>query len=392
MAYQLKSLMPGTPGARVIRPPIWAAAMLMGGALVAAVDCESNEPSGAGAGAAGAAGAAGPAGAAGAAGEAGSAGAGGATTLPPCEVNGGPESLVGCVEPARYVGDVTFIAAERTPGSAHWQKVQDLCAGRLTELGYEVELQVYGTGVNVVGVRRGTGAPNEAVLVSAHYDHIEGCAGADDNATGVAAVLEAARVIALRPPSARTLVAACWDEEERRGDASVVGSAAYAQRARERGDAIVANFVLDGIGFASSEPNSQELPEAFNTAFGPQVAQVRDNQRRGDFIAVILDSGSHGPIEQFITYASSVSLPVVAFEVPTERVTEPQLGDLRRSDHASFWDSMYPGALLTDTANFRNPRYHCEGGPDTVDSLDHGFATRVVRATTATAARVLAGP
>src|SRR4051812_5098468 len=107
----------------------------------------------------------------------------------------------------QYAADVAFIQGERTPGSAHWQEVQDFCAKRLEDLGYEVERQTYGTGVNVIGLLRGASIPDEQVLISAHYDHIEGCAGADDNGSGVAAALDAARQLASKP-RARTLVVA----------------------------------------------------------------------------------------------------------------------------------------------------------------------------------------
>jgi Peptidase family M28 len=316
-----------------------------------------------------------------------------AGAVPQCGPDSSPEALAACVERTQYVSDLTFVAAERTPGSAHWREVQDLCATRLTDLGYEVERQAYGTGVNVVGVRRGTSASNEMVLLSAHYDHIVGCAGADDNGTGVAAVLEAARVLAMRP-HVRTVVAACWDEEERRSDddTSTNGSKAYALRARERGDVIVSTFVLDGIGYTSSAPNTQRLPDGLESLFPTSVQQVHANESRGDFLAVVLDSTSHGAGEHLSAYAAAVGLPIVQFELPADRLEDPALHDLRRSDHSAFWSAGYPGMLLTDTANFRSPYYHCEDGPDTVDTLDHDFTIKVVRATTAAAARMLAGP
>ncbi|MDF2692910.1 MAG: Peptidase [Labilithrix sp.] len=364
--------MTAAPAPRFLTRRGWASRTLIGFVLTLGVSCRSNNTS-----------------------HGGDAGAVDADAGTPqlCGPESRPEALAGCAEKTRYVSDLTFIAAERTPGSAHWREVQDLCATRLTELGYEVERQAYASGVNVVGVRRGTSAPNEMVLLSAHYDHITSCAGADDNGSGVAGVLEAARVLAMRP-HARTLTVACWDEEERRSDddKSTNGSRAYAQRARERGDVISGNFVFDGIGFASNEPNTQTLPEGMELFFQTSVQQVQANQSRGDFLAVVLDSASHGTGEHLRTYAATVGLSIVSFEVPADRLTDPSFKDLRRSDHSAFWSEGYPGMLLTDTANFRNPNYHCEGGADTVDTLDHEFAMKVLRATTAAAARTLAGP
>jgi hypothetical protein len=80
----------------------------------------------------------------------------------------------------QYVADVTFVASERTPGSAHWQEVQDFCAKRLADLGYEVERQAYGTGVNVIGLRRGTSIPDEQIFISGHYSsHACGAQGGE---------------------------------------------------------------------------------------------------------------------------------------------------------------------------------------------------------------------
>jgi Zn-dependent M28 family amino/carboxypeptidase len=289
----------------------------------------------------------------------------------------------------QYAADVTLIAGERTPGSAHWQEVQDLCAERLDDLGYEVERHAYGTGVNVIGVRRGTSIPDEQVLISGHYDSTQGCAGADDNGSGVAAVLEAARLLASEP-RARTLVAACWDEEERRSDdESANGSKAYAQRARERDETIIASLALDGIAYSSTHANSQRLPEGLEAVFPTQVQQIEANDSRGDFILAVLDSTSHGFAENLVDSAEAEELPIVLFELPVDRLTDPALSELRRSDHSAFWDHDYPGMLLTDTANYRNPYYHCEEGPDTVDTLDMDFALRVVQSVTAAAARAL---
>lgn len=306
--------------------------------------------------------------------------------LPPCGTDS-PEALMACAERARYVTDLTFIADVRPPGSPHWQEVQDLCATRLTDLGYTVERQMYATGVNVIGVKRGTTTPDEQVLISAHYDHIAGCPGADDNGSGMAGLLEEARVLAMRP-HARTLVVACWDEEER----GLIGSAAYAQRARAQNDTIVAAFVNETMGYASSEPNTQQTPRGLELLFRTQVNHIHANMDRGDFLTVVLDPASHAAGGYLATYARAVGLPIELLEVQMALLEDPALSDLRRSDHASFWHVQYPGAMLTDTANFRNPHYHCFNGADTVDTLDHDFATKIVRATIGAAARTLTGP
>jgi Zn-dependent M28 family amino/carboxypeptidase len=302
-----------------------------------------------------------------------------------------PTSLAACADEARYVADLSFVAGDRTPGTAHWQEVQSLCGGRLTELGYEVEQQAYGTGVNVIGIRKGRALPAEFVFLSAHYDTVKDCAGADDNGSGVAGVLEAARLLALQP-HARTVAIACWDEEERRGDESARGSAAYARAANDREEQIVGNFVFDMIGYASSAPGTQRLPDGLDAMFPVQVQQIRANKNRGDFLAVVLDERSHAIGDFLAVEAAAVNLPLVFFEIPAEQLDSPAVDDLRRSDHGSFWASGYPGMLLTDTAEFRNPNYHCENSQDSIDTLDHDFAMSVLRVTIGAAVRALDEP
>lgn len=185
----------------------------------------------------------------------------------------GLPTLVSEVDQQRYEQDLKTVAKARPPGSAHWQVVQDLCVNRLESLGFSVVREDYGTGVNVIGTLKGTTKPDEQVLISAHYDHIAGCAGADDNASGVAGALESARVLASQPRFDRTLIVACWDEEER----GLLGSKAYAQAARDRGDQIVMSYVYEMIGYKDDTPDSQTLPAGIDLLFPAQTAAIIAN-------------------------------------------------------------------------------------------------------------------
>jgi Zn-dependent M28 family amino/carboxypeptidase len=293
------------------------------------------------------------------------------------------ESLIACVEPQRYHQDLVAITGSRPPGSAHWQEVQDLCADRLSALGFSVERHAYETGVNVIGVLPGSDLASERVLVSAHYDHLDGCPGADDNATGVAGALEIARVLS-RGRYRRTAVVACWDQEERAsngGLGSTLGSRAFAARARERSEIITASFVLEMIGYRSTEPESQRMPEGLERVFPEPLAQIARNQSRGDFVLLVADPLSRLAADRLELYGRALELSTVALRLDEEQIAAPALSGLRRSDHGSFWSSGYPAILLTDTAEYRNPHYHCENGPDTVEDLDDGFAAQIIGAT-----------
>ncbi|HJL20054.1 MAG TPA: M20/M25/M40 family metallo-hydrolase [Sandaracinaceae bacterium LLY-WYZ-13_1] len=304
--------------------------------------------------------------------------------LPACGT-GSPEARMACVERARWEADLETIAGARPPGSAHHEAVRELCASRLASLGFEVEHHDYGTGVNVVGARAGTSRPDERVLVSAHYDSTPGCPGADDDASGVAGALEVARVLA-ETDHARTLVAACWDEEER----GLIGSEAWAERAAATDTTLVANFVFEMIGYADDTPDSQSLPPGFELLFPRQVRRIEARGMRGDFLAVVADERhSAANAADLEAMGERVGLRIVPLVVSDGLLDSPATGDLRRSDHAPFWARDQPGMMLTDTANFRNPRYHCTGGQDTVASLDPTFATRVVQVTVGAAARAL---
>jgi len=303
--------------------------------------------------------------------------------LPAC-ASDTPLALTQCVEVARYSADLATVAMERVPESTHWQTVQDLCATRLESLGFTVERHAYATGINVVGVRMGTTEPNRRVLIGAHYDHIRGCDGADDNASGVAGVLEAARVLATASYP-RTLVVACWDEEER----GLIGSRAYATRARANGDTIDAYFNFEMIGYSDSTPNSQALPAGFSLLFREAALEDTRNMHRGNFVAVIGDPASSATVASLETYADRIGLRFIPLVIPESLLTSPAIADLRRSDHAAFWEQSYPGMMITDTSEFRYDKYHCRAGPDVTANLDANFASQIVAMTVGAAAETL---
>ncbi len=309
-------------------------------------------------------------------------GNGGAGGTIPCATTSAA-ALRGCVSEDRYLADLTLIAQARPTGSTHWQTVQDLCATRFEALGYQVERQSYGTGVNVIGTRGRTGA-GPVVVVSAHYDSVTDCPSADDNATGVAGVLEVARVLS-GANLGGTLIVACWDEEER----GYLGSEAYVARAVGASATITTAFVFEMIGYYSQQAGSQTLPTGLDALFPQAAASVTADANRGDFIAVIADPSAVAAAQGFVLHAGSIGLSALELDVPASLKSSSLIADLRRSDHASFWDAGYPAVMITDTSEFRNSHYHCQGGSDVVGDLDHRFATQVLGATVGAAAGLL---
>ncbi|MCY1005314.1 M20/M25/M40 family metallo-hydrolase [Nannocystis pusilla] len=291
-----------------------------------------------------------------------------------------PEALMDCVDPARWAEDVAFMAQSRPPGSIHWQKVQDRCAAALEQAGFAVQRQDYGTGINVIGTREGAAAASEVVLLAAHYDHVSGCPGADDNASGVAGALEVARVLGqARLP--RTLMVACWDEEE----LGLRGSRAFAQTFTGAKLAVAFNF--DMIGYASAAEHSQIFPGPLAERFPGLADELTANKGRADFIAVVADASAEPFALELERRAERLGrLTGVMTLTDAEKLDDDAFGVLSMSDHRSFWERGLPALHVFDTGVFRNPAYHCTGGLDTSDTLDHAFATDVLKATTAAVA------
>jgi Zn-dependent M28 family amino/carboxypeptidase len=191
----------------------------------------------------------------------------------------------------------------------------------------------------------------------------------------VAGVLEAARIFG-STGAARTLVLACWDEEER----GLLGSTAYAARAAQRGEKVFVMYSFEMLGYRAHAPGSQRLPRGLGALFPAQTASLAANGDRGDFLAILPSTPARPAAERIAFHAAAIGLPVMVLEVSPTLATSALASDLRRSDHAPFWDQGVPAILATDTAEFRYGGYHCTEGPDAVQNLDQAFLTLNVRA------------
>lgn len=280
-------------------------------------------------------------------------------------------ALIAAADLTRYSEELEFISRgpRPSPDGAHWQATQDRCADAFLAAGLEVTRQPFpGGGVNVIGVLPGTTRPDEQIITGAHYDSVWDCVGADDNASGVAGLIETARVLATRRYE-RTLVFICFDAEE----VGLDGSTDYARRARERGDDIKGVVVFEMIGYRDLTPGSQSLPQGIGGIFPAPVAEIEAREHRGDFIVSIGDDDP-AMIGHLQAAAAITGLPIVGFPVPRVLRDNDPTDVLSRSDHAPFWRAGYPALMLTDTAELRNPRYHCGLGDDDIDSVDVEFA------------------
>ena len=222
---------------------------------------------------------------------------------------------------------------------------------------------------NVWAERPGAAHPDEIVVVGAHYDSVSGSPGANDNASGVAAVLEIARLLAGRRLPRTLRFAAFVNEEPPFSFSPDMGSFHHARQARERGENIVAMLSVETIGYYSDVPGSQAYPFPLGL-FYPDTA---------DFVGFVGDLRSRKLVRQAVaSFRRHTAFPSQGAAVPGNI---PGVG---WSDHWSFWQAGYRAIMVTDTALFRYPAYHT--AEDTPEKLDYDRMARV----TAGLARVVA--
>lgn len=235
-----------------------------------------------------------------------------------------------------------------------------------TALGYGVARQSYAsrktTVRNLAVELKGSREPGKIIVVGAHYDSVAGCPGANDNASGVAALLELARLLRDAKPARTIRFVAFVNEEAPFFLHGEMGSGRYAALCKQRGENIVAMFSLETIGFYSDQPHSQRYPFPFSF-FYPDT---------GNFIAFVGNLGSRGLVRQAIAAFRRHT------KFPSEGTAAPGgLTGIGWSDHASFWREGYQAVMITDTALFRYVAYHRPD--DTPEKLDYGRLARVVR-------------
>ncbi len=220
----------------------------------------------------------------------------------------------------------------------------------------------------------GTSKADEIVVVGAHYDSVRGAPGANDNASGVAAVFEIARLLNERKFARTIRYVAFVNEEPPFFQTDDMGSVVYAKRCRQRGEKIVAMLTPETIGYYRDEKGSQKYP-AILSMFYPKV---------GNFIAFVGESGAGDLVSRCVgSFRSHTKFPSVGGAAPAS------IEGVGWSDHWSFSRQGYPALMITDTAPFRYPHYHTT--QDTPDKIDYDRTARVV----AGLARVigeLAGP
>lgn len=220
--------------------------------------------------------------------------------------------------------------------------------------------------------------PTSLAVNGAHFDGVIGAPGADDNASGTAGVIEAARILS-QYQFEHSLRFLLFDLEE----LGLRGSIDYVSNDLSVDETLLGVIVNEMLAYSDSTANSQQFPTGFNLLFPDAYNEVAADSFKGDFITNVGNTASAGLMA---TYKSSAQayvpdLKVVNVEAPGNAQI---VQDLRRSDHAPFWDAGYQALMITDGANFRNPNYH--EASDSLSTLDLNFMTAVVKTNVATLA------
>lgn len=235
----------------------------------------------------------------------------------------------------------------------------------LTEMGYVIRERSYTiegkTATNLEIELPGRLRPEEIVLLGAHYDSVSGSPGANDNATGVAALLSLAG-LASHQEFARTLrFVAFVNEEPPYYRTRNMGSRVYASESAQRGEQITAMVSLETIGYYSHLTGSQSYPFPLHYFF----------PRTGNFIGFVGNLASRRLLRQIVSAFRKHT------RFPSEGVAAPdRIPGIGASDQWSFWEEGYPGVMVTDTAPYRYRQYHTP--LDTVAIIDFDSMARVV--------------
>jgi hypothetical protein len=235
---------------------------------------------------------------------------------------------------------------------------------RLRGAGYAVRREEYDAGIakarNLIADLPGADRRDELVAIAAHYDSVRGAPGANDNGSGVAAVLEIARLARAHSPRRTWRFALFVNEEPPFFKSGLMGSRVHVERARARGERFVAMYSLETIGYYADAPGSQAYPAPLGL-FYPD---------RGDFVAFVANFASRG-----LLHASLAKFRAHA-QFPSEGIAAPAIiPGVDWSDHWTFWDAGLPAVMITDTAPYRYPHYHT--ARDTPDKVDYDRLARV---------------
>ena len=246
------------------------------------------------------------------------------------------------------------------------------------ETGYEVksqDFQVHKTLCRNIFIEiPGRSDPDEILVVGAHYDTVSNSPGANDNGSGVAALLEISRLFKPELPHSTIRFVAFTNEEPPFFKTGSMGSRVYAEECRRRGDHIIGMVCLETIGYYRDQRKTQRYPFPLSL-FYPD---------KGNFVAVVGNLASKSLVLTFTEhFMEEMDFPVECGAL------FGFIPGIDWSDHWSFWRSGYPAIMITDTALYRYPYYH--SSQDTPDKIDFHSLAKVTYGTFRALQRMAAG-
>lgn len=272
------------------------------------------------------------------------------------------------VDPARLEAHVRKLSVEFAPRDVSHLENLDRAAAYIADqfrqTGASVSEQPYN--VQSRSYRNVTASfgpdTSERIVVGAHYDSAGPLPGADDNASGVAGLLELARLLGSQPPSIRVELVAFSTEEPPYFGSTGMGSSVHAISLRNRNVKVRAMLSLEMIGYFSDAHGSQHFPVGLLGAFYPST---------GNFIGVV-GRVSDGLLVRQVKKAMSNAAPL-----PVYSINAPSfIPGVDFSDQLNYWEAGYGAVMITDTAFYRNRNYHTEH--DTAEKLDYKRMAMVV--------------
>jgi Zn-dependent M28 family amino/carboxypeptidase len=260
--------------------------------------------------------------------------------------------------------------------------------GRLST--YRQRFQVQNIkGQNIIG-QLASKDPKEkgTLIIGAHYDTVEGSAGVDDNATGVATLIEIAHILSGYDFKYNIRFVAFDLEESINGiknHGGIEGSKAFVKQGGIRStDSIIGFINLDMLGYYSKQKNSQQFPLELKPFFPALYDKVEKNDFRGDFLLTISNATS-ADLYNTLQAVGNQYLPELSIINVMVTGNGEEMPDFRRSDHANFWDNGYHAISLGDGAFSRNPHYHSP--LDKFEDINEHFLGLVTKLLLLTAAR-----
>ncbi len=272
------------------------------------------------------------------------------------------------VDPSRLRAHVSKLSTELAPrDESHVENLDRVAAyikdefSQTSALVSEQTYQVRGNTYRNVIAQFGPES-EERIVVGAHYDTAGPLPGADDNASGVAGLLELAHLLNRQPPSLRVELVAFTLEEPPYFRTTKMGSSIHAQSLRMYNKRVRAMLCLEMIGYFSDAPNTQHFPGAVLSPFYPSA---------GNFIGVV------GRLSDWSLTRKTKATMRNASPLPVYSINAPSfVTGVDFSDHSSYWDAGYSAVMITDTAFYRNRYYHT--AEDTEEKLDYARMAMVV--------------